>query len=124
MYEMKNITSEEQYKAVCKRIEELLKVVNGETPMTDPQMKELNEISLMVEAYEQEHYPVAPLTLTETIHLRMEERGLSLESLAALLGMTVAGTRRIVNGSREPSLRVGRELSRKLNIEPSLVLGV
>jgi HTH-type transcriptional regulator/antitoxin HigA len=121
---MKKIEDEQQYKLVCGRINELLKVVNGSTPMTDPNMKELTEISLLAEAYEHEHYPVKPLTLAETIQLRMEENGLSVESLAALIGITVLGMKRIVSGSREPSLRVGRELSRKLNIEPALILGV
>ena len=122
--DMKKIENEQQYKSTCSRINELLKVVNGSTPMTDANMKELTEISLLAEAYEREHYPVKPLTLAETIQLRMEENGLSVESLATLIGITVLGMKRIVSGSREPSLRVGRELSRKLNIEPSLILGV
>ena len=37
--------------------------VNGNTPMTDPAMKELTEISLMAEEYEHEHYSMNPLTL-------------------------------------------------------------
>ena len=121
---MEKIKTEQQYNAVCDRINELLKVVNGTTPMNDPDMMELNRISLMAEAYEHEHYPMKPLTLAETIQLRMDENGISIEALATLLGMTVAGMRRIVNGTREPSLRVGRELSRRLNLAPSLGLGV
>jgi HTH-type transcriptional regulator/antitoxin HigA len=121
---MEKITNEKQYKDVCDRINDLLKVVNGSTPMTDPAMIELNEISLMAEAYEHEHYPVKPLTLAETIQLRMEESGLSVEALATMLGVSVLGAKRIVKGYREPSLRIGRELSRKLNIEPAVVLGI
>ncbi len=121
---MEKITSEQQYKAVCDRINELLKVVNGSTPLTDPNMAELERISIMAEAYEREHYPVVPLTLAETMKLRMEEKSISFEALAVMLGITVDGVKRIVNGKREPSLRVGREISRKLNIEPSVVLGV
>lgn len=121
---MEKIKDEKQYKAVCDRINDLLKVVNGNTPMSDPNMKELTEISLMVEAYEHEHQPMKPLTLAETIQLRMEENSLSVEALATLLGMTAVGMKRIVNGTREPSLRIGRELSRRLNIEPALILGV
>jgi len=29
-----------------------------------------------------------------------------------------------MNGKSEPSLKIGRELSRKLNIDPAIVLGV
>jgi len=121
---MEKIKDEQQYKAVCDRINELLKKVNGTTPMTDPAMMELNEISLMAEAYEREHHPMKPLTLAETIQLRMEENSLSMESLAALLGITVMSLKGILSGRREPSLRVGRELIRNLNIEPALVLGL
>lgn len=30
----------------------------------------------------------------------------------------------ILNGKSEPSLKIGRELSRQLNIDPAVVLGV
>ena len=34
------------------------------------------------------------------------------------------GTSNQMNGKSEPSLKIGRELSRQLNIEPAVVLGV
>ena len=46
----------------CDRINELLKVVNGQTPLTNPNMIELNQISSLVEEYEHVHYPVTSYT--------------------------------------------------------------
>ena len=42
---MVKIKTEKQYKAACARIEELLKVVNNDTPIDDPNYWELDLIS-------------------------------------------------------------------------------
>ena len=78
---MVRIKNETEYKVACDRINELLKVVNGQTPMTHPNMIELTHISGLVEEYEHIHYPVQPTTLIETINLRMYELGLTQKKL-------------------------------------------
>ena len=55
---MVQIKSEKQYKAACERINELLKVVNNDTPADDKNMLELDLISDLVADYEEEHYPI------------------------------------------------------------------
>ena len=97
---MAQIKSEAAYRAAMKRIDELLKVVNDTTPTDDPNYLELDMISDMVEEYEDAHYPISKPTLIDVIKLR------------------------IMNGKSEPSLKIGREISRKLNIDPAVVLGV
>jgi HTH-type transcriptional regulator/antitoxin HigA len=72
---MEKIKTEKQYKAACERINELLKVVGNDTPADDRNLLELDSISDMVADYEEEHYPILPLTLAETLQLRMEEMG-------------------------------------------------
>ena len=106
------------------RIDELLKVVNYSTPIDDPNYLELDMISDMVEEYEEEHYPIAAPTLVETIKLRMYEMGLTQTKLAEMLGLSTARISEIITGKGEPSLKTGREISRKLNIDPAIVLGV
>lgn len=59
---MAQINNEKKYKVACDRINELLKVVNGQTPLTNPNMIELNQISSLVEEYEHVHYPVTSYT--------------------------------------------------------------
>lgn len=55
---MAQIKTEEQYKAACERINELLKVVSNETPAGDKNLLELDMISDLVADYEELHFPV------------------------------------------------------------------
>jgi len=55
---MAQIKTEEQYKAACDRINELLKVVSNETPAGDRNLLELDMISDLVADYEELHFPV------------------------------------------------------------------
>ncbi len=55
---MAQIKTEEQYKAACDRINELLKVVSNETPAGDKNLLELDFISDLVADYEELHFPV------------------------------------------------------------------
>ncbi|MCR5454670.1 MAG: helix-turn-helix domain-containing protein, partial [Bacteroidales bacterium] len=62
--------------------------------------------------------------LLETIKLRMYEMGLSQKGIADLLGISELNMSDIILGKKEPSLSLARTISKKLNIEPSIVLGV
>lgn len=120
---MAKITKEE-YEFALARIEELLPMVDDNTPVDDPNYLELDLVSDLVADYEEEHYPIATPTLVETIKLRMYEMGLTQSKLAEMLGLSNARVSEILNGKSEPSLKIGRELSRQLNIDPAIVLGV
>ena len=121
---MARIKDEKQYRAALDRINELLKVCHNDTPATDKNMLELDLISDIVADYEEEHYPITTPSLMESIQLRMYEMGLTKKALAALLGLSMASLNKIITGKGEPSLKTGREISRKLNIDPAIVLGV
>ena len=121
---MKKIKTEKQYKAACERINELLKIVSNNTPVDDPNYLELDMISDMVAEYEDIHYPIGKPTLIDIIKLRLYEMGITQSKLAEMLGLSNARVSEILNGKSEPSLKIGRELSRQLNIDPEIVLGV
>ena len=121
---MTQIENEIQYKATLQRIEELLKVVGNDTPPTDPRFIELRLISDLVADYEELHYHVKPLTLAETIELRMYEMGLTRKNLSEMLNLSKSTISDILSGKREPTLKTARDISRKLNIDASVVLGV
>jgi HTH-type transcriptional regulator/antitoxin HigA len=121
---MVQIKTDKQYKAACNRINELLKVVNNNTPTDDKDYLELDLLSDLVADYEEEYYPIAAPTLVETMKLRMYEMGLTQTKLAEMLGLSAARISEIITGKGEPSLKTGREISRKLNIDPAIVLGV
>ena len=121
---MAQIKSEAAYRAAMNRIEELLPLVNDNTPVDDTNYLELDMISDMVEEYEDVHYPISKPTLIDIIKLRLYEMGITQSKLAELLGLSNSRVSEILNGKSEPSLKIGRELSRKLNIDPAVVLGL
>lgn len=121
---MAKIKSEAAYRAALERIEELLPLVNDETPVDNKYYLELDMISDMVEEYEEVYYPIGKPTLIEVIKLRLYEMGLTQKKLAEMLGLSNARVSEILNGKSDPSLKIGREISRKLNIDPAIVLGV
>lgn len=121
---MAKIKNEAAYQAALKRIDELLPKVNDKTPTDDMNYLELDMLSDMVEEYEEVHYPIGKPSLVDIIKLRLYEMGINQTKLAELLGLSTARVSEIMNGKSEPSLKIGRELSLKLNIDPSIVLGV
>ena len=121
---MAQIKNEAAYRAALKRIEELLPLVNNETPTDDSNYLELDMISDLVEEYEDVHYPIGKPSLIDVIKLRLYEMGINQTKLAEMLGLSTARVSEIMNGKSEPSLKIGRELSKKLNIDPAIVLGV
>jgi toxin-antitoxin system, antitoxin component, xre family len=121
---MTKIETEKQYKVVCERVEELLKVVNNNTPPDDKNFIELELLSNLVADYSEEHFALGEPTLIDVLKLRMFEMGLNQKSLAKLIGVSPSRLSDYVSGKCEPTLKVAREISRKLNIDASIVLGV
>ena len=123
MNDMAEILNETQYEAIIERIEELLKVVDNDTPMTDRFLIELDLISEMVADYEEKHNPIEPPTLIEMVQERMAEMNLSQKALAELLGVSPPRISEYLNGKSEPTLKVARIMHQKLDIDPEILLG-
>lgn len=121
---MAKIKTEKQYKAACARIEELLRVVGNDTPTDDKNFLELDLISDLVADYEDEHYPIKTPSLVDVIKLRMYEMGINQTKLSELLGVSPSRVSDYLTGRCEPTLKIAREISRKLNIDADIVLGV
>jgi len=118
------IKNQIQYDATCKRIDELLQIVDNETPTNDKDFIELDLLSDLVASYEERHFPVETPTLVEVIKLRMFEMGLTQIKLSEILSVSPSRVSEYLNGKSEPTLKVARTISKKLNIDASLVLGV
>jgi HTH-type transcriptional regulator/antitoxin HigA len=118
------IKTEKQYNAACARIEELLKLVGNETPTDDKNFIELDLLSDLVADYEEAKYPVKGPELSEVIKLRMYEMGINQTKLSELLGISSSRVSEYLTGKSEPTLPVARNISRKLNISASVVLGI
>ena len=121
---MKRIKTEEEYKAIMSRIDELVEIVDDNTPITDKNMIELDFLADLVVAYEKEHYPVTIPSLAEVIKLRMYEMNLTQKSLAELLEISPSRISEILSKKSEPTLQIARNISLKLNISPHIILGV
>lgn len=121
---MAKIENEIQYEWAVKRVEELLPLVTDETPRTDPNSIELELLSNMVADYSEEHFAIGSPSLMDVIKLRMYEMGITQSGLAQLLGISPSRVSEYLSGKSEPTLKIGREISRKLHIDANIVLGV
>ena len=111
---MAKIQNETAYKAAMARIEELLPLVNDDTPLDDRNLIE----------FEDEHYQIKTPALVDVIKLRMYEMGLNQVKLSELLGVSTSRVSDYLTGRSEPTLKVARDISKKLNIDANIVLGV
>lgn len=121
---MAQIKSKKQYDAIMARIDELFFATNENTPKDDKRLLELDALSAMVEEYEQEHYPIHTPSLSETIIERMNEFNYSQKDLASLLGISAPRLCDIIGGKKSPTYNQARVISKKLGIDPAIVLAL
>ena len=115
--------TKEQYQFALTRIEELLPLVNDNTPANDRHAVELTLMSDVVIEYEKEHYPIGKPTVAELIELSLEENNMTQKQLANEVGVSPSRISDYVSGRAEPTLKIARLLCRVLNITPSAMLG-
>jgi len=120
---MAAIKTEIEYDAICARIEELLAITSNNTPKEHKDNIELNLLSEMATVYEEEFYPVKTPTLSEILSLKMGELQLDQKSLAKMIGVSPPRISEFIKG-KNPTFKIAREMVKKLDIDPSIVLGV
>ena len=121
---MTKIENQTQYEWAVKRVEDLLPLVKDDTPLNDPNSIELELLSNLVADYSEEHFSLGEPSLVDVLKLRMYEMGLNQKSLSQLIGVSPSRLSDYISGKCEPTLKVAREISKKLNIDASIVLGV
>ena len=121
---MTKIENQAQYEWAVKRVEELLPLVDDNTPLNDPNSIELELLSNLVADYSEEHYALGEPTSVDVLKLRMYEMGLNQKSLSKLIGVSPSRLSDYISGKCEPTLKVAREINRKLNIDANIILGV
>lgn len=115
--------TKEQYQFALTRIEELLPLVDDNTPANDRHAVELTMMSDVVIEYEKENYPIGKPTVAELIELSLEENNMTQKQLANEVGVSPSRISDYVSGRAEPTLKIARLLCRVLNITPSAMLG-
>lgn len=121
---MTKLENEKQYDWAVNRVEELLPKVDDNTPTDDPNYIELVLLSNLVADYSDEHYAIGEPSLAEVIKLRMYEMGLNQAAVAKLIGVSPSRICEYLSGKKEPTLKQGRKIAQRLNIDASVVLGI
>ena len=115
--------TKEQYEFALARIEELLPMVNDNTPVNDRNAVELTMMSDVVIDYEKEHYPRGKPTVAQLIQLSLDEKKMSQKQLASEIGVSPSRISDYVSGRAEPTLKIARLLCVTLGITPAAMLG-
>lgn len=119
---MSKITKE-QYEFALQRIEELLPLVDDNTPTNDRNSIELTLMSDTVIEYEKEHFPIGKPTVAQLIELSLEDKKMSQKQLAQEIGVSPSRISDYVSGRAEPTLKIARLLCQTLNITPAAMMG-
>lgn len=120
---MKQIANKAEYEAIMARVNELVEIVDDNTPKTDKHYIELDFLTDLVVAYEKTHFSIGKPVLSDVIKTRMHEMNLTQKSLAELLGISAPRVNEYINGKSLPTLQVARKIHKELNIDANVILG-
>ena len=120
---MKRIAHKAEYEAIMARVDELVEIVDDNTPPTDKNYIELDFLTDLVVAYEKEHYPIGKPVLTDVLKSRMYEMNLTQKMLAEMLNISAPRVSEYLTGKSEPTLQVARKIHKNLNIDANVILG-
>ena len=114
--ELKPIKTDTEYRAALKRLEEIFDAKSG-TPESD----ELEILGLMVDDYENKHYPIEAPDPIEAIKIRMEEMNLKQVDLIPEIGGK-SRVSEILNRKRRLTVDMIRKLTTRLNISAKVLI--
>jgi HTH-type transcriptional regulator/antitoxin HigA len=121
---MEKIITDDIYKVALERIEELLPMVSDNTPIYDRKAIELKIMSDIVIEYEEHHFPIGKTSLADVVKMRLEQEAMSQREFAKKLGVSPSRVSEYLTGKSEPTLRIARNISKILNIDAAIVLGI
>lgn len=116
--QLKPIRTEEDHASALQQLKEIW-YSRKNTPEGD--VKEV--LILLIDDYENKHHPILPLSPIEAIKYQMDELGLSQQDVAPYFG----GANRVsevLNGKRNLTLKMVREISKHLHIPPATLLAM
>ena len=110
------IKTDEEYESALARIEQIM-----DAKPKSPEGDELELISMLIEKYEQEKYPLPEADPVDVIRYYMEQRGLKATDLVGIIG-DKASVSKVLNRERKLNLRMVRNLHQKAKIPYSLLM--
>jgi len=113
---IKPIKTKKDYAQAMDRLELIFDAKKG-TPEGD----ELEVLGILIDKYENEHFPIGLPDPIEAIKFRMEQLGYTQTDLAKVVGLKSRASE-ILNRKRKLSLDMIRELHQKLNIPTDVLI--
>ncbi|WP_194973650.1 helix-turn-helix domain-containing protein [Aquiflexum lacus] len=110
------IKSESDYRNALKRMEVIFDAAIG-TPESD----EADILGLMIDEYEKKYYPIETPDPIEAIKIRMEEMQLKQVDLVDEIGGK-SRVSEVLNRKRKLTVEMIRNLTRRLNLSPGLLI--
>ena len=115
---LKPIKNEKQYEETLVRI---YKLMQKDLKPDSKEADELNVLSILVEAYEKEHYHIEAPTPLEAVKFRLEQLGMKTSDLRHYLGYR-SRVSEIMSGKRKFSLRMLKILHTELGVPAESLL--
>jgi len=109
---LKAIKTKKQHEAALEKIYSLMQ---KNLKRGSKEGDELEVLSILVEKYEDEHYPIPPPDPVEAIKFRMEQMGLNKTDLVKYLGHK-SRVSEVLRGKRKLTMPMIRSLSKHLKI--------
>ena len=106
----KVIKTEDDYQKALKQMEKIF-----DAPASSPEGDEAEILSILIEKFEDEHYPICAPDPVEAIKFRMEQMSMSKSELAEIIGYR-SRVSEILNKKRKLTIEMIRRLHDKLNI--------
>ena len=116
MNKFKIIKTEQEYQEALERVYILMDAAAGSV-----QEEELELLVLLVEKYEEEHYPIDPPDPVEAIKFRMEQEGIEPKDLIPYIG-SQSKVSEVLNYKRPLSINMIRNLHRGLGIPAEVLI--
>ncbi|MUP45261.1 helix-turn-helix domain-containing protein [Gramella sp. BOM4] len=113
---MKPIKTEKDYEKALERLEVIF-----DSPADSAEGDEAEILSMMIENYENEHYPIEAPDPIEAIKIRMEEMNLKQKDLVGMIGGK-SRVSEILNRKKRLTVDMIRELEKNLNISASVLV--
>ena len=113
---VKPIRTKKDYNEALERLEAIF-----DTKKSSEQGDELEILSILIEKYEDKHFPLGLPHPIEAIKFRMEQMGYNQVDLANVVGLKSRASE-ILNKKRKLSLEMIRQLHEKLNIPTDVLI--
>jgi len=110
------IRNEREYDAAVERVNALVDEVGDN--LKDPRNRLIDTLSILIEAYDEEHYPIPDTSGVEMLKFLMEQHGLTQGDLPEIGSQGVVSE--ILRGKRELNVRQIGALSKRFHLPPDV----